>query len=244
MTGQQNVMGNSTNGGRIRPLKLNQIFRGIESQSVEIGAIDPDTQHPNHVDMLYVCAIARHVRARRIFEFGTYLGRTTYHLALGPDSEDVYTLDLDPAHALQSGLKLGGAVKAVLREDLQGYFWRNRKTTARIHQLHGDSRAFDCGPFEHSMDLVFVDADHSYESVWADTRNALRMIREGGIIIWHDFAPKSPGVTRFAEEFAAHRALFWVADTSLLLLADGVDPLTFSADVPVYARERLKPKQS
>ena len=49
--------------GRIRPLQLAQVFPGIERQAVEIGVIDPETKHPNHVDMLYVCAIARHLRA-------------------------------------------------------------------------------------------------------------------------------------------------------------------------------------
>src|SRR5690348_5283063 len=90
---------------RIRALKLQQVFPGIERVPVVIGAIDPDTKHANHVDMLYVCAMARHRRARRIFEFGTYLGRTTYHLALGPDVEEVLTLDLDPAGPYPHGLK-------------------------------------------------------------------------------------------------------------------------------------------
>lgn len=108
---------------RIRPLQLAQVFPGIEHQTVEIGAIDPDTSHSNQVDMLYVCAIARHQQAMRIFEFGTYLGRTTYHLALGPAANRVFTLDLDPAGPYPDGLKIGRAVRAVHERDLQGTFY-------------------------------------------------------------------------------------------------------------------------
>jgi predicted O-methyltransferase YrrM len=225
--------------GRIRPLSLPRLFPGIEQVAVPIGAIDPDTAHPNHVDMLYVCAIARHVRARRIFEFGTYLGRTTYHLALGSDVERVWTLDLDPA-ADHSRLKLGRAVRTVHERGLQGHFFRDQPCAAKVTQLHGDSRTFDFSPYRGQADLVFVDGGHTYDLVVNDTQQALAMLRPGGIIVWHDFAPKGRDVVRFAREFAQTRGLFWVDDTSLLVLVDGLDPQRYDAPVPVYDRSVIK----
>jgi predicted O-methyltransferase YrrM len=199
--------------GRIRPLHLPQLFPGIEAQRVEIGTIDPDTKHPNQVDMLYVCAIARHRRARRVFEFGTYLGRTTYHLALGEHVERVYTLDLDPAGPYPKGLKIGRAIKAVHERDLQGYFYRGTAAAERIVQLHGDSRTFDYTPYAGQMDLVFVDGGHTYEMVANDTQHALSLVKPGGIVIWHDFAPKGRDVAALAREFARERPLLWIVDT-------------------------------
>jgi predicted O-methyltransferase YrrM len=228
--------------GRIRPLHLPQLFPGIETERVEIGTIDPDTKHPNQVDMLYVSAIARHRRARRVFEFGTYLGRTTYHLALGEHVERVYTLDLDPAGPYPQGLKIGRAIRAVHERDLQGYFYRGTAAAERIVQLHGDSRTFDYGPYAGQMDLVFVDGGHTYEMVANDTQHALSLVKPGGLIIWHDFAPKGRDVAALAREFARERPLFWIEDTSLLVYIDGVDAVAYDAPTPVYSRTLIKPE--
>lgn len=223
----------------IRPLQLQQIFPGIEKISVEIGAVDPDTAHPNQVDMLYVCAMARHLKARRIFEFGTYLGRTTCHLALGADAERVYTLDLDP-HADHGDLDLGRAVRAVLTQ-FQGHFFRTSPVADKVTQLHSDSRFFDYESMRHSIDFIFIDGGHGYDMVWNDTRGGLTLLRPGGTIVWHDFSPKGPDVVRFAKEFSAERSMFWVRDTSLLVHVDGVDAMAFEAEVRPYARENIKP---
>jgi predicted O-methyltransferase YrrM len=227
--------------GHIRPLQLAQVFPGIEAQAVEIGVIDPETRHPNHVDMLYVCAMARHLRARRVFEFGTYLGRTTYHLALGQHVEQVITLDLSPAGAYPADLKIGRAVRAVHERGLQGHFYRGTDAAGRIVQLHGDSRTFDYGPYAGRMDFVFVDGGHTYDLVANDTERALALIRPGGVIVWHDFAPKGRDVARLARQLARTRALFWIGDTSLLVYIDGVDAMAHPAATPVYARSVIKP---
>jgi len=41
----------------------------------------------------------------------------------------------------------------------------------------------------HSCNVVFVDADHTFDGVANDTRLAFEMIAPGGIAIWHDAAP-------------------------------------------------------
>ena len=228
--------------GHIRPLQLAQVFPGIEAQSVEVGVIDPETKHPNHVDMLYLCAIARHLRARRVFEFGTYLGRTTYHLALGQHVEEVFTLDLSPVGSYPADLKIGRAVRAVHDRGLQGHFYQGTDAARRIVQLHGDSRAFDYGPYAGRMDLVFVDGGHTYELVANDTERALTLVRPGGVVVWHDFAPKGRDVAQLARELARTRPLFWIRDTSLLVYVDGVDAMAHPAPTPVYARSVIKPE--
>src|SRR3954470_18034265 len=49
----------------------------------------------------FLLLACRHiVGARRLFEFGTFLGSTTYSLALNtPDDAEIFTLDLDEASA-------------------------------------------------------------------------------------------------------------------------------------------------
>jgi predicted O-methyltransferase YrrM len=224
----------------IRTLQLAQIFPGIDQVSVELGAIDPDTAHPNKVDMLYVVAISRFMKAKRLFEFGTYLGRTTAHLALGPDVEEVNTLDISPATDFES-MKLGTAVSAVLRRGLQGHFYKQCSAANKVNQLHGDSRTFDYSPYEKSMDFIFVDAGHTYEFVKNDTQKALTLGAPGRVIVWHDYAAKARQLVKFFHEFSLEMCLFHVKDTSLLVHIDGVDPMLYQAPIAPYAREVLKP---
>lgn len=51
-----------------------------------------------------------------------------------------------------------------------------------------------------SLDAVFIDADHSYESVASDIAAWLPKVRPGGIIAGHDFSPSFPGVMRAVHE--------------------------------------------
>src|SRR5579871_5440585 len=45
-------------------------------------------------EMITLCAIARHTRAGRIVEFGTFDGLTTWHLAANCPDARVWTIDL------------------------------------------------------------------------------------------------------------------------------------------------------
>ncbi|WP_051328837.1 ATP-binding cassette domain-containing protein [Geminicoccus roseus] len=198
----------------VRELHLSQIFPGIEAISVPIGAINQESAHENQVDLLYVSAIAKAIGARRLFEIGTYMGRTTWHLArVAPDAE-VWTLNLPP--------EADPRIAPVL-----GSYYRGTPEEARIHELWTDSRTFDPGELAGTMDFVFVDADHCYEAVVADTERALRLVRPGGVVIWHDYAAKSPGVVRFAHDFARTRPLFRIRHTCLLCMIEGVDATSF-----------------
>lgn len=202
----------------VRSLHLSELFAGIEEISVPIGAINQESAHENQVDLLYVSAIAKMIGARRLFEIGTYMGRTTWHLArIAPDAE-VWTLNLPP--------EADPRIAPVL-----GSYYRGTPEEARIHELWTDSRTFEPGDLEGTMDVVFVDADHSYDAVMADTERALRLVRPGGVVLWHDYAAKSPGVVRFAHDFAKKHGMFRIKHTCLLCLIEGVDPATFQPAV-------------
>jgi hypothetical protein len=67
------------------------------------------------------------------------------------------------------------------------------------------------------MDMVFIDADHSYESVLSDTKKAFRMVSKGGsgkVILWHDLRPHS-AVERAMVELSDHGQTFHIKDTAL-----------------------------
>lgn len=201
---------------RLRQLSPFVIFPDLAQVAVPLGAMDPETRHPNQAEHLIVCGIAAARQARRIFEFGTYFGRTSYHLArLLPDAE-VFTLDL-PAEAMpRPGPYLGAA-------------FLGAPEAARIRQIRIDSRNLDTTPYRARFDFIWIDGDHSYEVVKSDTEKAFELLAPGGVIVWHDYAPKKPGLVTYVEELTATRPLFWLESTSLLMHIDGIDPESFDA---------------
>jgi hypothetical protein len=53
---------------------------------------------------------------------------------------------------------------------------------------------------DHSVDFVFIDADHSYESTLKDIQAWLPKIKDGGILAGHDYVDKWEGVKRAVDE--------------------------------------------
>lgn len=53
---------------------------------------------------------------------------------------------------------------------------------------------------DKSLDFVFIDAQHDYESVKRDIKLWLPKIKEGGFISGHDYQPRFPGVIQAVQE--------------------------------------------
>jgi hypothetical protein len=62
----------------------------------------------------------------------------------------------------------------------------------RVHR--SDSAAWLRSQPAHSLDWVYIDADHSYDALVADLAAARHAVRPGGIIAGHDFSRAFPGV--------------------------------------------------
>jgi predicted O-methyltransferase YrrM len=75
------------------------------------------------------------------------------------------------------------------------------------------------------MDFVFVDADHSYRFVKADTERAFQLIRPGGVILWDDYVwnenhPECEGVARCLHELLSQKELKRIAGTRFAVYKD------------------------
>ena len=137
---------------------------------------------------------------RRIFEIGTFDGRTSLNFAANAPHATVHTLDL-PA-SVEPALPVHADDRSFIRRSQGGARGRRFLGTAeeaRITQLYGDSARFDYAPFQGSVEFVFVDGSHSYEYVLADSRSALAMAAPGSLIAWHDYTEWA-GVTRALNE--------------------------------------------
>lgn len=160
--------------------------------------------------------------ARRIFEFGTCTGKTTYLVARNsPADARITTLTLAPDDVRDYAKESGDSrrnTRAALREStLTHFLYNGTAVEAKVEQLFGDSKAFDETPYLESCDLIFVDGSHAYSYVVSDSRKALRMVKPGGLILWHDYVgPEEEGVFRGLNELSASVPVVHVEGTSFV----------------------------
>lgn len=140
------------------------------------------------------------VKASRVFEFGTNRGISTTQLALNvtPDGR-VFTLDL-PRENRQTKMDIKLAGDLEVAHQLEKADLIPKHCLPRVTFLEQDSATLDESVYAGTMDAVFVDGAHVYEYVRNDSEKGWRMLRPGGVIIWHDFRPQTPDVMRYLLE--------------------------------------------
>ena len=52
----------------------------------------------------------------------------------------------------------------------------------------------------NSLDLVFIDGDHSYEQCKADIEAWWPKLKAGAVMLGHDYGPRHPGVVQAVNE--------------------------------------------
>jgi hypothetical protein len=167
---------------------------------------------------LLVTAI-RVVNAKRIFEFGTFFGSTTLNLALNsPPDAEILTLDLGREDAKGLEQDAADAPLTQMHFDRTTMDYEGMPVCTKIKELTGNSKVFNFSQFRDSIDLVFIDGGHDYETVKSDTQNSFRMLRKDrpACMFWHDYQnPDCSGNTYFLEELSKSHELFHVEDTML-----------------------------
>ena len=142
------------------------------------------------LEIFLLIAIARKVQAQRVFEFGTDQGATTRALASNVPGVFICTIDLSRCP---------------------------QKLPVNVLASVSDSRKLV--PLRGVEDLVFVDGGHEPDVFENDTRLAYRMIKLGGVIVWHDCGnPEFPHI----EEYLQSRA---VRIASTMLAVEGLPGL-------------------
>lgn len=162
-------------------------------------------------------------RARCMFEFGTCTGKTAYLWARNaPDDARIVTLTLAPGERAQYSAETTDDptdVAFALKESAFTEFLYSRSGVEhKVEQLFGDSKTLDTAPWEGQCDVVFVDGSHAYSYVVSDSEKALRLVRPGGLVLWHDYAgPRhANGVYRALNELATRLPLSRIQGTTLV----------------------------
>lgn len=174
------------------------------------------------LESFLILAAARIVNARRLFEFGTFLGSNTLNMALNsPDDSEIFTLDLDE-HSVP-GL-------SQLPEDFQlteshlvhrsALDFAGTSVERKIKVLTGNSAQFDFSPYRDSIDFAFIDGGHDFPTVKSDSENALKMAAKDrpSCIVWHDYRNWIyPELTCYLECLRQEHEMFHVEDTMLCI---------------------------
>lgn len=150
------------------------IFRTIEPR-----------QNPVEIERCFhaICKL----RPRLVLEIGTAEGGSLYlWTQAAEDDAKILSVDLP-------GGDFGGAYPEC-RVRLYRAFARRGQT---VELIRADSHASDTRErvrefFENtSLDFLFIDGDHSYEGVKADFEQYGSLVRQGGLIGFHDIMPRA-----------------------------------------------------
>lgn len=165
---------------------------------------------------------------RRHLEFGTWEGFGATLVGQSTEAE-IWTVNLPQGEAGGDGESLyassdaGGNI---------GWRYRAAGLAPRVHQLLCDSRDLETGRFAADFfDTVLIDGGHTPDLVENDTDKALRVLRPGGLCVWHDFCPDPTALSRnlaplgvvqaVVENYGRWRPLFdrlyWIRNSWILV---------------------------
>jgi predicted O-methyltransferase YrrM len=135
----------------------------------------------------------------RIFvELGVWKGHSISYLAkLLKDKKDIKVYAVDIFEKWDKNESVKEDVKYI------NQIYNTNLKNAGVREIISDikSISWDAANLfkDNSIDFVFIDADHSYESVTKDINSWLPKIKKGGIISGHDYFT-SPGVKSAVDE--------------------------------------------
>ena len=178
------------------------------------------------------------IKAKNIFEFGTYFGGTTKNLANNCDlNTKIYSLDIDSKNMKIDNSKLNLKNKNYLKnEKINDHYLMklfkengafkikelNRSNQKKIKLINLDSLNFDGLKFKNKFDLIFIDGGHDLKTIKSDTINSNIMSKKDSIIIWHDYNSNiHKSVTKFIKNYSNKKKIFFVENTMLAVQLNG-----------------------
>jgi predicted O-methyltransferase YrrM len=181
-----------------------------------------------HFESVVINLFTKHFDPKKVFEIGTFDGRTTLNIAVNamPHTK-IYTIDLPKDTTNKTELSVSGSDQNLINTNVTGSRFLSQEGSSLIHdkeiiQLIGDTASFDFSPYYNTIDLVFVDGAHTYEYVKNDTEIALKMLRNGkGVILWHDYDHKHQGSVQALNELLQREPsweMYHIQDTNIACL--------------------------
>lgn len=158
---------------QIRPYEVFTLIDATRAERVAHVKI-PHRRDLKMLETMLLISVAQLLKARRFFDFGTFLGSTTYNLAMNaPVDAEVFTLDLGPGDASEVEQHPLDAPLTGMHLEASAMDFAGTPMAGKIHQLAGNSIGFDFSPWASSIDLSFIDGGHDVRTAEADTRQVV-----------------------------------------------------------------------
>jgi hypothetical protein len=168
---------------------------------------------------------AESVRNATIVEVGSWVGKSTLYMAelieyflknkVSPSTESIRFVNVDPfiADANMTALGVYEWVESTdgLKPRAKEAFYKNTKTHRKYIETIEDYSLSAAEQFSNSsVDCVWIDAKHDYESIYSDMSAWFPKVKEGGIMGGHDFTYDFGGVPRAVHDFCIKNHLTYI----------------------------------
>lgn len=150
----------------------------LNVQPIEWGDLPRRYLHPGELEVLV--ALVRSVSPKGVLEIGVNQGRTARALLDNvPGIEHYQGIDVPPGYQFACDVQKNEVPPQ------PGFHALNDPRFELILRPRG---SLDLMPHElRECDVVFIDGDHGADAVRRDSLLASSLVREGGLIIWHDY---------------------------------------------------------
>ena len=161
--------------------------------------------------------------SKNIFEFGTCSGKTTTLMALNSSDDSkiiTLTLNLDQAKNLSLDKQDNKvSIRNIINEsNYNKFIFSGKEYEKKISVMFMDSRKLNADEYLNKFDLIFIDGGHTYSIIKNDSIKAFKMIKTGGIILWHDYVPgktSDKDVVKYLNKISKDKKIFHIENTSL-----------------------------
>jgi predicted O-methyltransferase YrrM len=157
-------------------------------EAIYEGVYECGFGHTTEFELKVISNLVKKLNPKRIFEIGTFQGRTTLNMALNTgDDTEIITLDLPGSELGSTQMEIEEGEERYVKKEVSGERFIGHPAAVKIHQVFGDSATFSFSEYENTIDLAFIDGSHAYEYVLNDSQKIFPLMRKGGLIIWHDY---------------------------------------------------------
>ena len=161
--------------------------------------------------------------SKRIFEFGTCSGKTTYLMGLN-SSDDTRIVsitlnpdDLDNVKKKEKDNKV--SFRNIINESVyKKFLFNGKEEEKKIKIIFQNSLNLEHNKYKNEMDLIFIDGGHTYSVVKNDSNKSFEMLNSNGIILWHDYVPgkrSAKDVVKYINEISKQKKIYKIKNTSL-----------------------------
>lgn len=120
-----------------------------------------------------------------VCEVGVALGDFSEFLVNALQPREFIAMDLFGLHEVET--LWGRPTTEIFEGRSHADFYRDRFASQNLRIFEGDSVEALAGLPDQSIDLIYLDGDHRYAGVRADTAQSIRKIKNDGVLVFNDY---------------------------------------------------------